>query len=54
MINSNSRTDETEARDGVVAFTGEAANQAEGDLVCKLTRGINGVKGVNDNMIVEA
>jgi len=45
---------ETETRDGVVTLTGEAANQAEKDLVSKLTRDINGVKSVNNNMTVKA
>jgi osmotically-inducible protein OsmY len=44
----------TETRDGVVTLTGEAANQAEKDLVSKLTRDINGVKGVNNNMTLRA
>jgi hyperosmotically inducible periplasmic protein len=44
----------TETRDGVVTLTGEAANQAEKDLVSKLTRDINGVKGVNNNMTLKA
>jgi hypothetical protein len=33
---------------------GEAANQAEKDLVSKLTRDINGVKSVNNNMTLKA
>jgi len=45
---------ETETRDGVVTLTGEAANQAEKDLVSKLTRDITGVKSVNNNMTVKA
>lgn len=45
---------ETETRDGVVTLTGEAANQAEKDLVSKLTRDINGVKSVNNNMTIKA
>src|SRR4030095_8916848 len=44
----------TETRDGVVTLTGEAANQAEKDLVSKLTRDINGVKSVNNNMTLKA
>ena len=44
----------TETRDGVVTLTGEAANQAEKDLVSKLTRDINGVKGVNNKMTLKA
>jgi hyperosmotically inducible protein len=44
----------TETRDGVVTLTGEAANQAEKDLVSKLTRDIYGVKGVNNNMTLKA
>jgi osmotically-inducible protein OsmY len=43
----------TETRDGVVTLSGEAANQAEKDLVSKLTRDINGVKSVNNNMTVK-
>jgi osmotically-inducible protein OsmY len=39
---------------GVVTLSGRAANQAEKDLVSKLTRGINGVKSVNNNMTVKA
>lgn len=39
--------------DGVVTLSGEAANQAEKDLVSKLTRDINGVKSVNNNMTVK-
>lgn len=41
-------------QDGVVTLTGEAANQAEKDLVSKLTRDINGVKSVTNNMTVKA
>jgi len=44
----------TETRDGVVTLSGEAANQAEKDLVSKLTRDINGVRSVNNNMTVKA
>jgi len=44
----------TETRDGVVTLTGEAANQAEKDLVSKLTRDINGVKSVSNNMTLKA
>jgi len=44
----------TETRDGVVTLSGEAANQAEKDLVSKLTRDINGVKSVNNNMTLKA
>jgi hypothetical protein len=44
----------TETRDGVVTLSGGAANQAEKDLVSKLTRDINGVKSVNNNMTVKA
>ena len=44
----------TETRDGVVTLTGEAANQAEKDLVSKLARDINGVKSVNNNMTLKA
>jgi osmotically-inducible protein OsmY len=44
----------TETTDGVVTLSGEAANQAEKDLVSKLTRDINGVKSVNNNMTIKA
>ena len=44
---------QTKTRDGVVTLSGEAANQAEKDLVSKLTRDINGVKSVNNNMTVK-
>jgi osmotically-inducible protein OsmY len=44
----------TETRDGVVTLSGEAANQAEKDLVSKLTRDVNGVKSVNNNMTLKA
>jgi osmotically-inducible protein OsmY len=43
----------TETREGVVTLSGEAANQAEKDLVSKLARDINGVKSVNNNMTVK-
>jgi hyperosmotically inducible protein len=42
-----------ETREGVVTLSGEAANKAEKDLVSKLTRDINGVKSVNNNMTVK-
>lgn len=44
----------TETRNGVVTLSGEATSQAEKDLVSKLTRDINGVKSVNNNMTVKA
>jgi hyperosmotically inducible periplasmic protein len=37
----------------VVTLSGQAASQAEKDLVSKLTRDINGVKSVNNNMTVK-
>lgn len=44
----------TTTKDGVVTLSGPAANQAEKDLVSKLTRDIHGVKSVNNNMVVKA
>jgi len=44
----------TETLEGVVTLSGKAANQAEKDLVTKLTRDIDGVKSVNNNMTVKA
>jgi hyperosmotically inducible protein len=43
-----------ETQDGVTTLTGVATNQAEKDLVTKLTRDIHGVKDVNNNMTVKA
>jgi hyperosmotically inducible protein len=40
-------------RDGVVAIGGEAKNQAEKDLITKLTSDIHGVKSVANNMEVK-
>ena len=40
-------------REGVVTLSGEAANQAEKDLVTKLTKDIQGVKSVVNNMEVK-
>jgi hyperosmotically inducible periplasmic protein len=42
-----------QTREGVVTLSGQAANQAEKDLVSRLTRDINGVKSVNNNMTVK-
>jgi osmotically-inducible protein OsmY len=44
----------TTTQDGVVTLSGTAANQAEKDLVSKLTRDVYGVKSVNNNMVVKA
>lgn len=41
-----------ETKDGVVTLHGEAQNNAERDLVTKLTEDINGVKRVNNRMNV--
>lgn len=41
-------------QDGVVTLTGEAKNQAEKDLVGKLTRDIDGVRSVTNNMTIKA
>jgi len=40
-------------RNGVVTLTGDAKNQAEKDLVTKITSDINGVKSVMNNMTVK-
>jgi len=40
----------TETQDGVRTLIGEAVNQAEKGLASKLTRDINGVKSVSNNM----
>lgn len=45
------RTD-VETRDGEVTLTGNAKNQAEKDLVTKLVNDIQGVKSVNNNMVI--
>lgn len=41
-----------ETKDGVVTLTGAAKNQAEKDLVTKLTKDIKGVKDVENNMTI--
>lgn len=41
-------------REGVVTLAGEARNQAEKDLVTKLTSDIHGVKSVINNMTIRA
>ncbi len=40
--------------DGVIAITGEAANDAEKSLVTKLASDVRGVKSVNNNMTVKS
>ncbi|MCG3149536.1 MAG: hypothetical protein PCFJNLEI_02999 [Verrucomicrobiae bacterium] len=42
-----------ETKDGIVTLTGKAKNTAEKDLVTKLVTDINGVKEVENKMIVE-
>jgi len=41
-----------DTKDGIVTLTGDAKNQAELDLVTKLTRDIKGVKDVHNNMTI--
>lgn len=42
-----------ETRDGIVTLSGEAGSQAEKDLVTKLTRDVDGVKEVRNEMTIK-